>query len=114
MTQTLSVIAVAGAWVAGIGVILAVLCFSYAVLNPRLLRIGIAWLVAADAGTIAMLAALLGLIPGNQVALWVSCILGIIVLAAITGGAFYIAREAARKDSKANAVIDTVRSRIEF
>jgi hypothetical protein len=112
--QWISVVAVIGAWVAGISVLLSVLSFTFSVINPRLVRFGVIWLLAMDAGLIAMMGACVVLIPGNQVALWVSCLIGIIVLIAITGVAFYVYREVQRQNSRTNQLIDVVRSRVEF
>jgi hypothetical protein len=112
--QWISVVAVAGAWVAGAGVLFSVLAFTFAVINPRLVRVGLIWLLAADAGLIAMMGACIILIPNDKTALWVSCIIGIVVLAGITAAAFYVAREVSRKESRTNQLINTVRGRIEF
>jgi uncharacterized membrane protein len=112
--QWISIVAVAGAWLAGAGVLFSVLSFAFAVINPRLVRFGVIWLLLTDAGLIAMMGACLILIPNDKTALWVSCIIGIIVLIAITGAAFYVYRETTRKESRTNQLIDVVRSRIEF
>ena len=112
MTNIVSIIAVIGAWIGGLGIIFAVTCFCFGILRPSLLRWGLNYLLVTDVGLIVMLAALLYLL--NDLTLQVFAGLGILVLIGFTVAAFVIVRVAARGLPAPTNVIETTRRRIEF
>ncbi len=111
-THELSIIAVAGAWFAGLGLVFAVTCFCFGIIRPSLLRQGFIFLLVTDAGLIAMLAALLGIL--NDTTLWVFSLAGLVLLVGLTAAAFIILRSAGKTIPTAATVIETTRRRIEF
>lgn len=111
-TQILSVLAVTGAWLAGLGLIFAVTCFCFGILKPSLLRQGFIFLLVTDVGLILMLGALLGLL--NDTVLLVFSVIGIVLLVGFTAAAFIIIRAAGKTIPQAATVIETTRRRIEF
>jgi hypothetical protein len=112
MTNALSIVAVAGAWVGGLGVIFAVASFCFGIIRAPLLRQGLYFLLAADIGLIAMLAALLGIL--NDTTQWVFSLIGLVLLVGITIAAFVTVRAAGKTIPTAATVIETTRRRIEF
>jgi len=108
----ISIIAVIGAWLGGLGVIFSVLCFTFAIINPRLFRIALIWLVAADVGILIMLGALAFLI--QETTLWVFDLAGIALLIAITVFVFLVVRLYVGKDQLASGFVEGTRRRIEF
>jgi hypothetical protein len=108
--SSISSITVIGAWVGGLGIIFAALSFSFGMINPRLFRVGLTWLIAADAGLFTMLATLILLI--ESATLWIFTVAGVIILIALTVFVVMVLRLYASKGAE-NAIEDT-RRRIEF
>jgi hypothetical protein len=112
MDQLFNLLAVAGAWVGGLGVVFAVLSFCFGIINPRLMQIGQFWLVAADIGLIVMLGSLLYFI--NTPTLWAFTLAGLIILIGITVFVFMVVRLYSNKDQGITGFIENTRQRIEF
>ncbi len=110
----LSMLAVAGAWLGGLGVIFAVTCFCFGILRPQLLRFGFIYLLVTDVGLILMFAALLGILGDREFTLWVFSLIGLIVLVGLTTAAFIIIRGASKTLPAVNTAIETTRRRVEF
>lgn len=111
-TQILSIIAVAGAWIAGLGSVFTVMAFCFGILRPGLLRAGFIYLLITDLGVIAMLAALLGILESSV--LWWFSAVGLVALIGFTVAAFLIVRGAGRGAPASANVLETTRRRIEF
>jgi lysylphosphatidylglycerol synthetase-like protein (DUF2156 family) len=117
----LSIVAVAGAWVAGIAVLFCIYCFCFSTVKIKLLRYGLAWLLVTDIGTIVMLAALVGLFSsptpaypnGDNTTLLAFSIVGLVLLVALTVAAFVISRTALARVRVSDAFNQT-RRRLEF
>lgn len=107
-----SIVAVAGAWVGGIGVLFSILGFCFGMINAKLFRIGITWLAIADAGILAMLVALIFLI--QETTLWIFTIAGAVLLIALTVFVTLVVRLYTNKDEVAAGIIEGTRRRIEF
>jgi hypothetical protein len=112
MTNALSIIAVAGAWLGGLGIIAAVASFCFGVIRAPLLRQGLVYLLVADVGLIAMLASLLGIL--SDATLLVFSAIGLVLLICITVAAFVVIRAAGKTIPAATNVLETTRQRIEF
>ncbi|HEX2915929.1 MAG TPA: hypothetical protein VH186_34525 [Chloroflexia bacterium] len=110
--EVLSILAVAGAWISGLGVIFAVASFCFGFIKPRLFRFGLTYLLITDAGLILMLAALLGIL--NDTTLWVFSLIGLVLLVGFTIAAFVIVRGYAKNIPSPATVLETTRRRIEF
>ena len=108
--SSISTITVIGAWVGGLGFILAALSFSFGMINSRLFRVGLGWMIAADAGIITMLATLLLLITSTT--LWLFTLAGVIILIALTVFVVMVLRLYTTKAMPAS--LEDVRQRIEF
>lgn len=111
-THVLSMVAVAGAWIAGLGIIASVASFCFGIIRPGLLRLGFAYLLVTDAGLIIMLAALLGIL--NDTTLWIFSLIGLLLLIGFTVTAFIVIRGAAKGVPAPATVLETTRRRIEF
>ncbi len=107
-----SVVAVIGAWFAALGVVFAVMAFSFGIINPRLFKIAQTWLIVADVGAILMLGAVVPLV--NETVLLVFALIGIVLLLGITGFVFYIIRQYNKGDAGVVGIVEGTRRRIEF
>ena len=113
-TSAWAAIAVAGAWIAGLSILFAILSFCFGVIRPSLFRYGIIYLFITDAGIILMLAALLVIL--NDATLWVFSLIGLIVMVLLTVIAIVAIRTLRLRGEVAplSSLIEGTRQRIEF
>ena len=116
-----SIAAVAGAWVAGLAVLVSIYCFCFSTIKIQLLRYGLIWLVVTDAGLIVMLGALVVLFGSSSPAfpnadnttMLVFSAIGLVALLALTGAAVVISRIALARNRAVQA-FDQTRRTLEF
>lgn len=110
--QILSIVAVVGAWVGGLGLIFSNAAFCFGFVRPSLFKWGFTYLVVADIGFIAMLAALLGIL--NIDTLWFFSLAGLVILLGLTVTAFIAIRSADKGGPTPAKVLEAARRRVEF
>ncbi len=113
-TSVWAAIAVAGAWIAGLAILFAILAFCFGVIRPSLFRYGIIYLFITDAGIILMLAAVLVIV--NDAVLWTFSLIGLIVMVLLTAIAVLAIRNLRVRGEIASlgSLIEGTRQRIEF
>ncbi|MEI6042857.1 MAG: hypothetical protein WCS37_00575 [Chloroflexota bacterium] len=111
---SISPLAVAGAWIATVGVLFAILSFCFGVIRPTLFRAGVTYLFIADAGLILMLGTLL--VISQDDGTWVFSILGLVIAIALTVGGVIAVRTLQERGDvpQVTALIENTRQRIEF
>lgn len=116
-----SIIAVIGAWVAGLSVITSVYCFCFSTIKLQLLRYGLIFLFLTDIGLITMIVGVLiavssgsNAFPGNDATTVIAfSAAGLVALVALTIAALVIVRIALARNRTVNAFEQT-RKRLEF
>ncbi len=113
-TSAWAAVAVAGAWIAGLGVLFTILAFCFGILRPSLFRFGIIYLIITDAGTALMLAALLVIL--NDPVLWTFSLIGLVFLVLFTAIAIVTVRTLRLRGGipQFNSLVEAARQRIEF
>ena len=119
--QIASIAAVAGAWTAGLAVLVSIYCFCFSTIKLKLLRFGFIWLVVTDAGLIVMLGSLVVLFSSSSPAfpnadnttLLVFSVIGLVVLIALTAAAGVISRVALARNRIVQA-FDQSRRTLEY
>ena len=112
MNSYLSVLAVIGAWVGGVGILFSLLGFMFGIINVRLFKFGLTWLAISDAGILLMLGALFFLVDSNV--LFAFTIVGIVLLLGITAFVFKALKGYTSEGKSVEEVIEGIRSRVEF
>jgi hypothetical protein len=113
-TSVWAAISVAGAWVATVGVLFAILAFCFGIIRPALFRYGIIYLFVADAGVFLMLIPLLVILTDD--ALWVFDILGLLLAIGLTVVGVIGVRTMRERGElpQVTSLIETTRKKIEF
>lgn len=111
VSDVASVVAVAGAWVAGLAVLFSIYCFCFSTIKIQLLRYGLIWLLVTDGGLILMLAALLFVL--NDTTTIVFTVIGLVALVALTVAIIAVVRVALARNRTVQ-VFDQTRQRLEF
>jgi hypothetical protein len=110
----ISPLAVAGAWIATVGVLFAILAFCFGVIRPTLFRYGVIYLFVADAGFILMLGTLV--VIAQDDAFWVFSILGLLLAIGLTVVGVIGVRTMQERGSlpQVASAIESTRQKIEF
>jgi hypothetical protein len=112
VTQLFSMIAVAGAWIGSLALLFSLMGFCFGILQPRLFRYGLIFLVISAAALAIMLLSLCIIL--ENVVLIVFSAIGAVTLAGFVAAAFIIIRNYGNVRTNAATVIETTRKRIEF
>jgi len=113
-TSLWAAVAVAGAWIAGLAILFAILAFCFGTVRPALLRSGVIYLFVTDAGLALMFIALL--VIQNDAVLWTFSLIALITLALLTAIAVITIRTLRIRGEipQVNTLVDATRQRIEF